>query len=852
MQPVIRFASFELRAGERVLLSQGSSVALGARALDVLLALVARQGGLVTKEELLCAAWPGLMVEEANVHVAVSQLRKALGKAAIATVGGLGYRFALPLDTDSPAAPGLPQPRTAFVGRHAELADAALQLQGTRLLTLVAMGGMGKTRLALQLAQVQQARYADGVFFVDLQPLQDGSAVPGAVARALALPAASNATAAATTAAVLLHLQARQALLVLDNCEHVLPAVLLLLAPLLAQAAAVSVLATSRQALELPGERVFALRPLCLPAADAQAPAAMACEAVQLFMQRVLADNPGFATDSHSASLVADICRRLDGIPLALELAAARMKMLSLQQLHGLLAQRFDLLTRSGPGGSTRQQTLQDVLQWSHEHLAAPEQALAQAVAVCSGGFDLDAAVALAHAGEAGTTGDAGSPVAVLDSLAQLAERALIHVSHGSDHARYGLLETVREYLLAQLAASGRQQAVRQRHLAHFHALALQAERATASGSDAARWALRLDTERDNLLAAMAWCQQHGSVQTGLEMVASLKNFWFASGWLDQGLQAAEQTLARVPAGQPTLLSARVQRLAAQLCLFMSRLDDGAVHARRALAASQSLGDEAGAASALCFAGRIAVKSDDTHSGEQLLHEGLRRARQVQALAVVGEALNALAFAAIERDDLGAAEAHFGEALLASQQRGSALGSMIETLNLAWVCVTKAGAKPRQSNELEHARQLLLSVWHSLQTLPHRYVAQELIDVCASFALHRGCSEEAALLHAASAAQRQALQLPLTAKQAARRVSEAAAARAALGEPGYDAASEPGRMLAHDQTLARVGHWLQSAAVPSGAAAGPPAGQASSAAPSGVEPAAAAHRKRRRKPTSSV
>ncbi len=843
MQPavptVVRFgSSFELRSTERVLLAHGRPLALGSRALDVLVALVARQGALVTKDELLSSAWPGLVVEEANVHVAVSQLRKLLGKAAISTVGGLGYRFALALHADAPAAPekpvypGLPQPRTAFVGRQTELADTSAQLQQARLLTLVAMGGMGKTRLALQLAQALQGRYAEGVFFVDLQPLQDGAGLPGAVARALALGTASNDSAAGTeahTEALLRHLQQRQLLLVLDNCEHLLSAVQTLLSALLARAPGVTVLATSRQALELPGERVYALRPLQLPgAADATAQA-LACEAVQLFLQRVLADNPGFfATDSTSAALLCDICRRLDGIPLALELAAARMKMLSLPQLHTLLAQRFELLSRSGPGGTTRQQTLQDVLQWSHEHLAPAEQGLAQAVAVCSGGFDLDTAVALvndAAASEGGAPGAVASgpgPVAVLDSLAQLAERALIHVSHGGENARYGLLETVRVYLLAQLARSGRLQLVRQRHLAHFHRLALQAEQASAAAApgsaDAARWAARLDAERDNLLAALACSQQPGSLsadpQQALEMVAALKNFWFASGWLEQGLGAAAAALAQVPAQQPTLLSARVLRLAAQLCLFMSRLDEGAVYAHQALVASTALGDEAGAAAALCFAGRIAVKSDDTSSGEALLHEGLRRARQVNALAVVGEALNALAFAAIERDDLDAAASHFGEALLASQQRGSALGGVIETLNLAWVAVTqaatRAATRPATVGEPERARQLLLSVWHTLQSMPHRYVAQELVDVCASFALHGGHGDVAALLHGASATQRQALQLPLTAKQAARRASEAAAARAALGEAGYEAASARGRLQTHTQTLAHVGGWLQT------------------------------------------
>ncbi len=719
MPPVLRFGSFiELRSTQRVLLAHGSPVPLGSPALNVLVALLARQGELVTKDELLNSAWPGLVVEEANVHAAVSQLPKVLGKAAISTVGGLCYRFALPLIADAPAAPepalapALPQPRTAFVGRQAELADADAQLQNTRLLTPAAMGGMGKTRLALQLARALQGRYANGVFFVDLQAPQDGSAVPGAVAHALALDTTggssgvNNASAAATTEALLRHLQQRQALLpnqgqrqallpnqeqrqallVLDNCEHLLPAVRALLTALLAQAPDVTVLATSRQALEL---------------------------------------------------------------------AAARLKMLSLSlpQLHKLLAQRFELLSRSGPGGTTRQQALQDVLQWSHEHLAPAEQTLAQAVAVCASGFDLDTAVALAHQASADdvAAADAGapSPVAVLDSQAQLADRAMIHVTHGGDTARYGLLETVREYLLAQLAQSSPMQAVRQRHAAHFHWLALQAEQVTAAAAagsaDAASWAARLDPERDNLLAALAFSQRPGSrpadQHRGLEMVAALKNFCFASGWLEQGLRAAVDALAQVPAQQPTLLTARVQRLAAQLCLFMSRLDEGAMHARLALAASTVLGDEASDAAALCFAGRVAVKSEDTASGEKLLQEGLRRARQVQALAVVGEALNALA------------------------------------------------------------------------------VAQELVDVCASFALHDGHCKTAALLHGASATQRQALQLPLTAKQAARRASEAAAARAALGEAGYETAAAQGRQQQHGQTLAFVGSGLQQGPLPVGAAA---------------------------------
>lgn len=861
----LQLGRFELRVQERLLLDAGQPVALAARGLDVLIALVSARGALVSKDSLLQAAWPGLVVEEANVHVQVSNLRKLLGKAAIATVGGLGYRWALPageatLGVGGSGAPGgqvLPTPPTggppalhaggspslqsgvaqapppppaphnlpgqasAFVGREAALDNAARQLAVSRLLTLSGIGGMGKTRLALQLARRCLPQFADGVWFADLAPVQDKSALPTVLLRALGLAAGT----ADALAAVLSHLQGRQLLLVLDNCEHLQTALPPLVSRLLDEAPGLSVLATSRETLQLPGERVFVVQPLQVPGPPDIERAALASatdlataagsEAVQLFVDRVRADLPGFALEADNAAWVVDICRRLDGIPLALELAAARIKMLSVRQLHGLLAQRFALLTK-GAQSLPRQQTLLEVLRWSYEHLPAGEQTLLAAVAACAGGFDLDAACAL--------SGHSEQPVAVLDGLAVLAERALIKVTHHADTARYGMLETVREYMLAELAATGQIANVQARHHTHFFSLARQAEQHPYGPAHAA-WSKRLDGERENLLAALAWCQAQQRTQEALQMVVSLKQFWFATGLLDQGLRATESALATLDDGaQPSETTpdarAAALRLAAQLCLFMGHLPAGAAHAQQALARSEALGDEGGAAAALCFAGRISVKSGDLAAGLAWLQEGLRRARASQTLATVAEALNALAFLAIEGDDLDTAEACFTEGLQTSQRRGSELGSLIENLNLAWVAVMKsrrgagADASAKRDPEVgadvgeDAARQRLLGVWQTLQRMPHRYVAQELVDVCASYAEHRGWFAEAVCLHEASTLQRDAIHLPLTASQAQRRAPEMVRALAALGAAGYAAAAAKGQGLGHEETLARIGNWL--------------------------------------------
>ncbi len=460
MPNAYKFGRFELHPLARRVLADGQLLPLGARALDVLLALVQRGGGLVSKDELLQFAWPGLVVEEANVHVQISLLRKTLGAQAIATVAGLGYRFALPITPLGNRPPqNLPAARTCFIGRAAALSEAEQQLQHTRLLTFIGIGGSGKTRLALRLAERVLPAFAHGIRFMDLSPLDDAAQLPIALARTLGVAQGADST---LEQGLLDKLCNDGALLVFDHCEHLLGAVAGLVVMLLSGAPDLKILCTSREALGLAGEVIVTVLPLALPAADADAAAIAAAESVQLFIDRACSVAPDLEFDADALPVVAQICRRLDGIPLAIELTAARMRMLSVTQIGSFLDERLWSLT-GGEQTLPRQQTLRAVIQWSYEHLAPAEQRLLRALSVCSGGFDLEAAMALRR--------DVADPLdlpdmATLDSLTRLVDKSLLTVEHHAQTARYTMLETVRQYALERLADCGEAAALRDRSIA--------------------------------------------------------------------------------------------------------------------------------------------------------------------------------------------------------------------------------------------------------------------------------------------------------------------------------------------------------------------------------------------------
>jgi predicted ATPase/DNA-binding winged helix-turn-helix (wHTH) protein len=433
-------------------------VELGARAFELLLALIEAPGAVVSKQALIGRAWPNRIVSENNLQVQISALRNALGADGdlIRTVSGRGYRFtgqvqplsqALATPPDSAAsrrAPptNLPQTLSELIGRDAEL-EEVLRLAAThRLVTLTGSGGVGKTRVACEVARRMLPQFRDGVWVAELSPLSEPALVPAAVAAAAAIGLPGGAASAERVAAML---AGRDLLIVLDTCEHVIGAAAETVEALLHAGSGIRVIATSREPLKADGEWVYRLRPLPVPADDAGEPRDH--HAVSLFVARARATAGEVAGDCASAAAVAAICRRLDGIPLAIELAAARAATLGIYTLAARLDDQLQLLTCGRRTALPRHQTLRAMLDWSYALLTHPERTVLRRLAVFDGAFGL-AAVAAAAAD------DAMTPSEATDALANLIAKSLVAVDGDGGSVRYRLLETTRAYALEKLTES--------------------------------------------------------------------------------------------------------------------------------------------------------------------------------------------------------------------------------------------------------------------------------------------------------------------------------------------------------------------------------------------------------------
>jgi predicted ATPase/class 3 adenylate cyclase len=405
----------------------------------------------------------------------------------------------------------LPLQLTAFVGREDELIEVATALREARVVTLTGIGGVGKTRVALQAAARALADYRDGAWFCELAAVGDPDSVVEAVATALGVVAREGQT---IDDGLVDFLRVKQLLLVLDNCEHLLDAVANLVDRLVRACARLSVLATSREGLALRGERIFALRPLVLPHPDATTEAAADADAVCLFVERAADARTGFALQDDNAAAIVQICRRLDGIPLAIELAAAWVQSTTPAEIATRLDDQFRLL-RGGPrGGIERHQTLRRAMDWSYDLLSADEQFVLERLSVFAGGCSLEDAEAVVAAD---TTGE----IDVLEHVSALVRRSLVLADDHGGHTRYRLLETVRQYAHERLEQSGAAEATQRRHAVQYAALA---ERAGPGlrGADQVAWIARLTPEIDNLRAAQAWATDHHELDLALTVVVSL------------------------------------------------------------------------------------------------------------------------------------------------------------------------------------------------------------------------------------------------------------------------------------------------------------------------------------------
>jgi predicted ATPase/DNA-binding SARP family transcriptional activator len=481
----------------------------------------------------------------------------------------------------STAEPPLPLQLTSFVGREREIADVRRHLGGTRLLTLTGAGGSGKTRLALEVVRRVAGECADGIAWVELAPLTEPDLLPQQVVAALGIREEGGCSA---TESLLRFLRDRSLLLVVDNCEHLADACAALTDTLLRGCPAVRVLATSREALGVAGERAYLVPPLSMPEPSLVAPEQLAgVEAIQLFVTRARDVLPSFALTESNAAAVAHLCRRLDGIPLALELAAARVKVLTPQQIGERLDDVFALLGSGSRTALPRHRTLRATIDWSFQLLGAPEQRLLRRLSVFSGGFTLDAA-------EAVCADDAPGAGEVLDLLARLVDRSMVAVHEQGSAARYRLLETVRQYARERLREAG-DEVVLRRHAEYFTRLAeetrVELERA-GSGAPVAR----LGVEQDNLRAALHWSlTRRNDPGLAVLLVSALWRYWFHANLWSEGSGWCEAMLAAVPERAPSAEWTRVLSGAGVLAYLARDTARGRGWLEEADRTSHALGD---------------------------------------------------------------------------------------------------------------------------------------------------------------------------------------------------------------------------------------------------------------------
>jgi predicted ATPase/DNA-binding SARP family transcriptional activator len=609
-----------------------------------------------------------------------------------------------PAASSSPSA--LPHPLTSLIGREQETREVAGALSNSRLVTLVGGGGVGKTRLAIEVAGERASAFAQEAAFVALASLSDAALLPAFVASALGVHEEASSDPASLLRALTGWLSTNEVLLVLDNCEHLIEAAATLTQTLLERCPDLHILATSRQRLGLTGEVAWRVPSLASPdperlSAGANNVVATALEypAVQLFVERAAMARPGFhLVDPAEGLAVAQICQRLDGIPLAIELAAARVGMLRVGQIAARLDDRFRLLTGGSRTALPRQQTLRSLIDWSYNLLSEEEQALLCQLSVFAGGWTLEAAEAIGSDENLHT-----SSLDVLDELASLVDKSLVLSEEGEVDSRYRMLETVREYAREKLRESGTESLVRDRHLAYFLERA-RASALTLAGSDPAPAVGLLETEVDNLRAALAWAQpETATSQTYLQLATALRPFWEIRGYLTEGRAHLRTALHRTGSSSPL----RTQALlgATTLALAQSDVDEALAFGQECLERFRMQEDTHGMAQALFCLGDAYLLRQDFARAVPLLTEALNYSRQTEWRT--GILLGAMALGTIhmERREMSQSRSFLEEGVALAEALGNPRHLAGAYLNLGRLEIREGNAA-RARNLLEKGLEI--------------------------------------------------------------------------------------------------------------------------------------------------
>lgn len=740
-----------------------------------------------TVTDLLGSRLPGVSLRE----LGAVRLRDLAGPERLWQVVVEGLRHEFPALRSLEVTPNnLPQQLTTFVGREREILEIQQLLGSGRLLTLCGMGGLGKTRLALQAAADVVDAYPDGVWFVELAAVDDARLVPQVVASVLGV---KDVAGKSVTEALLGFAKDRTLLLLLDNCEHLGAACAELAVQLLQSGPGVRILATSRESLHVRGEMTYPVTPLSVPSAarGVSLDVLRSFESVGLFLDRAAAAQAHFKLTEANACAVVDICRQVDGIPLALELAAVRLRAMSVQDISTRLQDRFRLLTGGDRTALPRQQTLRALIDWSYDLLTEPERLVFRRLSVFAGGWTLEAA-------EDVCSGGAMDRAGVVDLLAQLAEKSLVALEPTT--GRYSLVETVRQYAQEKLAASGEQPALRSQHLAFFVAVAERA-RSELIGPLQAEWLTRIDRDAENLLSAHASCALDPAAgSAGLQLVTGLKQYLHRRGLLGLGQRLLAEALAHPGAQARDLERSRALFTLGQICNFLGRFDEALAHLQDSLAIGRELGDRQQVAASLQPLGIVLTAKGDLAAARSCYEEAIVLAHEIGEKWKIATALNNRAQLHRLEGELDAAQRLFEGALALFRQLGDQESTAITLLNLAMIGI--------YSGAVDDARAMLLETLKIIDATGSKWASQSVFEASAGLAARTGDWRQAARLFGAAESLAAATGYQRDPADEAFLAPLIATAKATARGGQFEAAEEAGRKLTLDHALHETRHWL--------------------------------------------
>ncbi len=726
----------------------------------------------------------------------------------------------------------LPQQVTSFIGRDRELREACQLLAGTRLLTVLGPGGIGKTRMSLQVAAEVLDDFPDGAWFIELASIVDPTLVPKIVAQTFGIPEGGDTL---VVRGLCEHLASRKLLLVLDNCEHLVDACARLAEAVVNSAPGVRLLASSREPLNVAGEQTYSLPPLTLPGAESGAEITARSEAVQLFVERARLRQPGFSVTRANTKSIAQLCARLDGIPLALELAAARVGVLAVDRIVERLDDKFRLLTGGRRTALPRQQTLRALIDWSYDLLTDAEKSLFARLSVFAGGWTLDAAESVAE----------GAVIArddVLDLLTSLIHKSLVMPDERGE--RYRMLETLRDYARLRLEEKGESAALRARHRDYFLLFAEQAEPHLEGGPEQPEWMASLDQEHDNLRAALAWSSEvQDDADAGLRICGSIYRFWAHRGHAREGSRWCHVALAETAATAGAPARAKALHAAGTLTWRLGDIVAARALLEQALALSRQLKDLQRESRILSNLGGVAIHQADSVVARTYLEQAVALHRTLGNETLEVRVLNNLVALAINENRLAEAKVLLERALQLSRALGTRMEEATAMSHLGYifqhdgdlegaqtlhenalVIAREFGVREFELEEERHLGEIALARGNLKAAHGHFHAAlatsKEIgnlheialcLEAMAALAAQTNAHHEAGILLGAADALREEIATPRAHGEQQQYDATLAACRDAGGLDLTTEAIAAGHAMTWDDAVARAFEWLRTA-----------------------------------------